>query len=191
MLVRHYAIIWHKYSCSNFFKLQNPRRTCAGGEVYTKLIEFEFHVVSRHSNDIVIALEFIVSLNIKNWFPPYNNDLTKHCTRIYGFFVWVFCIQWEPEYLYCRNRQSGRQDAGSIHGTKKVQFVVDYWFSNGPPNTSNSTSVTTVRRRSNSWSIIDFQMDLRLLVPLWVWRRYDGGPIGGRLLIFKWTSKYK
>jgi hypothetical protein len=51
--------------------------------------------------------------------------------------------------------------------------VVDYGFSNGPPNTSNSTTVTTVRPRSNSWSIVDFQMDLIILVTLQVVRQYD------------------
>jgi hypothetical protein len=77
------------------------------------------------------------------------------------------------------------------YGTTEVQLVVDYGFSNGPPNTSNTTSVTTVWQRSNSWSIIDFQMDLRVQPTVQVSRQYDGGPIGGSLLIFKWTSKYK
>jgi hypothetical protein len=68
--------------------------------------------------------------------------------------------------------------------------VVDYGFSNGPPSTSTTTSVMTVGRRSNLWSIMDFQMDLQVQVTLPVFRQYDEAPIGGRLWIFKWTSKY-
>ena len=69
--------------------------------------------------------------------------------------------------------------------------MADYGFSNGPPSTSTTMSVTTVRRWSNSWSIIDFQMDLQIQVTVRVLWRYDRGPIGGRLWIFKWTSDYK
>ena len=69
----------------------------------------------------------------------------------------LLIFKWTSDYKYHFECEDG---------TTEVQSVVNYGFSNGPPNTSTTTSVMTVRRRSNWWSIMDIQMDFRELVPL-------------------------
>jgi hypothetical protein len=105
-----------------FGNFENHGSTCTGGILHTKSKDFEFRVVSRHFNDIVIAVEFIISPHLKNKYPTHNNDFQCINKHVYnGFFDKSFvdydnrdtCIA-EIDNLDLTSRTYSRKESGPI-----------------------------------------------------------------------------